>query len=58
METIQIKISRLNSDGTCKTIYQNSVVHTSSVEFPFAQVLQVLKLIYPNSSAVEFTIVN
>lgn len=56
--TIIIKVGRMTSDGKVKPLYQNSVLNSNAVNFDFAAVYRVLKILYPNSNVIEFLLNN
>lgn len=56
MKNIKIIVSRFGSDGKEQVLYQVAVEVPDSLEFPFAQVENVMRLLYPCSDMVSFKV--
>lgn len=57
MKNIKIIVSRFGSDGKEQILYQVSIEVPNSLEFPFAQVENVMRLLYPCSDMVSFKVI-
>lgn len=57
MKNIKIIVSRFGSDGKEQVLYQVSIEVPDSLEFPFAQVENVMRLLYPCSDMVSFKVI-
>lgn len=54
---IQILVSKYNSKAEEDILYRNNVSDNESVHFPFSNIIQALKVLYPKSDVITFKIV-
>lgn len=53
---IKIVVFKFVSDGSQKELYRNSVNLPNDLSFDYNDVYKVLRLLYPSSDGVEFTV--
>ena len=52
MIEVKIRVSKVQSDGTLKELYRNSVQWSEDIQFPFNSVYSTLRILYPATGVV------
>lgn len=53
---VRVRVLKISVDGSAKELFRQSVEVDSSVMFSFSEVQRVLKVLFPRSSCVEFSV--